>query len=101
MLLLLLVAAAAAAADDDNDDMNIDDDCPHLSGWTLNMVIGVDFTGSNGNPAEPGSLHYRAPAFATASGGSSFAMAPPNQYEEAILSLGKVVLLIKKKGTWH
>lgn len=30
------------------------------SGWELNMMLAVDFTGSNGNPADPRSLHYRS-----------------------------------------
>jgi hypothetical protein len=28
------------------------------AGLDMNLVIGVDFTGSNGNPLSPGSLHY-------------------------------------------
>jgi hypothetical protein len=46
----------------------------------LNMMLGVDFTGSNGNPASPQSLHYRSPV----PDGSA------NQYEQAIMSLGEV-----------
>jgi len=44
------------------------------------MMLGVDFTGSNGNPASPQSLHYRSPV----PDGSA------NQYEQAIMSLGEV-----------
>jgi len=43
-------------------------------------MIGVDFTGSNGKPSDPKSLHYRSPV----PDGSA------NQYEQAIMSLGEV-----------
>ena len=49
-------------------------------GWELNMVVGVDFTASNGRPSDPRSLHYRAPD------GSSF-----NQYELSVLALADVI----------
>jgi hypothetical protein len=32
-----------------------------VDGWEMNMVIGIDFTGSNGNPVDPTSLHYIDP----------------------------------------
>jgi len=44
------------------------------------MMLGIDFTGSNGSPANPDSLHYRSPV----PNGSA------NQYEQAIMSLGEV-----------
>lgn len=47
------------------------------SGWKLNMVLAIDFTGSNGNPATPGSLHHRSSV--------------PNQYEQAIMALSDVI----------
>jgi hypothetical protein len=50
------------------------------SGWELNMVVGIDFTGSNGNPALPTSLHYRPPS------GESY-----NAYETSILALSDVI----------
>ena len=54
--------------------------CDYLkSGWELNMIVGVDFTGSNGNPASPTSLHYRNPSGA------------PNDYENAIIALAGVI----------
>ena len=48
-------------------------------GLQLNFTLAVDFTGSNGNPNNPGSLHYRDPS------GS------PNQYVSAIQAVGDIV----------
>ena len=48
-------------------------------GWKLGQIIGIDFTGSNGNPASPSSLHYRNPH------------GVPNQYEMAITALAEVI----------
>ena len=31
------------------------------SGTQVNFTLAVDFTGSNGNPSSPSSLHYRDP----------------------------------------
>jgi hypothetical protein len=31
------------------------------SGWNLSLAIGIDFTGSNGDPQDPSSLHYLSP----------------------------------------
>jgi hypothetical protein len=28
-------------------------------GWQLSLSIAIDFTGSNGDPSEPSSLHYQ------------------------------------------
>ena len=52
----------------------------HLAqgGCELNFVVGIDFTGSNGDPRDPSSLHYL--------GGSS-----PNQYTQAITAVGNVI----------
>eukprot|EP00761_Pharyngomonas_kirbyi_P013138 gb/GECH01013165.1/.p1 GENE.gb/GECH01013165.1/~~gb/GECH01013165.1/.p1 ORF type:complete len:510 (+),score=138.88 gb/GECH01013165.1/:1-1530(+) len=47
------------------------------SGWELSMVVGVDFTGSNGNPSDPESLHYLS--------------SERNQYESAISSVGEIL----------
>ena len=47
-------------------------------GWELNMVVAVDWTGSNGNPAQPSSLHYRWEG-------------KDNMYQQAIRSLGGVI----------
>jgi hypothetical protein len=27
-------------------------------GVQINLMVGIDFTASNGNPAQPGTLHY-------------------------------------------
>ena len=40
--------------------------------------IAIDFTGSNGNPASPSSLHYIDPS-------------RPNEYMQAISAVGHVV----------
>jgi len=47
-------------------------------GCTINLMVAVDFTGSNGDPSSPGTLHYR---FA---GGQ-------NQYQQAIRSIGNIL----------
>jgi len=49
-------------------------------GWELNMVVAVDFTGSNGNPAEPGTLHY-----------VDRASGIPNPYQATIRHLSSVL----------
>ena len=48
------------------------------SGVQIGMTIAVDFTGSNGDPRDQGSLHYIAPGM-------------PNDYERAIFSCGNIV----------
>jgi len=52
-------------------------------GTQVNFTLAIDFTGSNGNPAEPRSLHYR--------GDPSKPNMPPNQYVTAIRSVGEIV----------
>ena len=47
-------------------------------GLELNFTVAVDFTGSNGTPTQPSSLHYINPA-------------APNQYQTAILAVGSIV----------
>lgn len=48
-------------------------------GLELNLSIAVDFTGSNGMPTHPSSLHYMNPE-------------RPNQYQMAIDSVAKILL---------
>jgi len=48
-------------------------------GTQVNFTLAVDFTGSNGNPNEPRSLHYRNPTGA------------PNQYVTAIQAVGGII----------
>merc|ERR1719229_333458 len=48
-------------------------------GTELSFTVAVDFTGSNGNPAHPSSLHYNDPTGA------------PNQYVTAIRSVGDII----------
>ncbi|RZF34674.1 hypothetical protein LSTR_LSTR013162 [Laodelphax striatellus] len=49
-------------------------------GTQLHCSIAIDFTGSNGNPEDPNSLHYVSP------GGM-----PPNCYEQAITAVGSII----------
>lgn len=48
-------------------------------GVQLNLAVGIDYTASNGNPAQPTSLHYRAP------GGR-------NSYMDVLFSVGNILL---------
>jgi len=52
-------------------------------GTQVNFTLAVDFTGSNGNPNSPDSLHYR--------GNPSNPNQHPNQYVTAIRSVGEIV----------
>lgn len=49
------------------------------SGTELSFTVAVDFTGSNGNPSDPRSLHYNDPTGA------------PNQYVTAIRAVGDII----------
>jgi len=49
------------------------------SGTQVNFTLAVDFTGSNGNPSSPSSLHYRDPS------------GHPNQYQTAIQAVGEII----------
>ena len=49
-------------------------------GCEINLCVAIDFTGSNGNPREPGTLHYLDPT------GESM-----NDYEKAIKAIGSVL----------
>jgi hypothetical protein len=51
-----------------------------MGGCELSLIVAIDFTGSNGDPKTPQSLHYICPA------GNQ-----KNQYEQAILSVGSIV----------
>eukprot|EP00761_Pharyngomonas_kirbyi_P012799 gb/GECH01012826.1/.p1 GENE.gb/GECH01012826.1/~~gb/GECH01012826.1/.p1 ORF type:complete len:510 (+),score=125.33 gb/GECH01012826.1/:1-1530(+) len=46
-------------------------------GWEISLVVGVDFTGSNGNPQSPQSLHFLGTQM--------------NQYEHAITSVADIL----------
>lgn len=48
-------------------------------GCEINLCVGIDFTGSNGNPLIPGSLHYQYPD------GSK------NDYEKVISAVGSIL----------
>jgi len=47
-------------------------------GYDINFTVAIDFTASNGKPHLPSSLHYNNPM-------------QPNQYVQAITSVGKVI----------
>eukprot|EP00759_Apiculatamorpha_spiralis_P016691 PhF_6_TR2279/c0_g1_i1/m.3952 len=47
-------------------------------GFQLNLTTSIDFTGSNGDPRNPSSLHYVSPA-------------APNQYMMAIMAVGEIL----------
>jgi hypothetical protein len=47
-------------------------------GCSVSLMVAVDFTGSNGDPTLPGTLHYR------------FGL-EPNQYQQAIRTIGTIV----------
>jgi hypothetical protein len=49
-------------------------------GMQVNMIVAIDFTGSNGNPRTPGTLHYCDPSGRIL-----------NEYQQAILSIGNVL----------
>ena len=49
------------------------------AGLQVNFTVAIDFTGSNGNPSNPGSLHYKDPS------------GRPNQYVTAIRAVGDIV----------
>ena len=48
-------------------------------GLELNMIVAIDFTGSNGMPRFPTSLHYMDPN-------------APNQYQIAISSISQILM---------
>jgi Copine len=52
---------------------------PVIRRWRVPTQVAIDFTGSNGNPASPGSLHYRDPR------------GIPNQYQLAIQAVAGVL----------
>jgi hypothetical protein len=43
------------------------------------MIVAVDFTGSNGTPTSPNSLHYMNPS-------------SPNQYQNAIMAISGILM---------
>lgn len=49
------------------------------SGLELNLIVAIDFTGSNGSPHAPSSLHYLSPT-------------QLNQYQTAIRAVGEILL---------
>jgi hypothetical protein len=50
-----------------------------LGGCEVSLVVGIDFTGSNGAPSSPTSLHYIHPS------------GQPNQYQQTIGAVGSVL----------
>lgn len=55
----------------------------YLRGGTqISLVVGIDFTGSNGDPKDPNSLHYFNPRQNDSL----------NPYQQAILAIGSILL---------
>jgi hypothetical protein len=52
-------------------------------GCFMRMCVAVDFTGSNGDPRDPSSLHYINPYRQPHQ--------PGNEYEQAITNIGRIV----------
>ena len=52
-------------------------------GLDINFMVCIDFTGSNGDPRYPNSLHYANP--------NAFMQGQFNQYEKAIYMIGNVI----------
>ena len=48
-----------------------------MAGCQINFTVGIDFTGSNGNPRNPTSLHYIDPH-------------RPNEYTTALIAVGEI-----------
>lgn len=48
-----------------------------MGGCQINFTVGIDFTGSNGNPRHPSSLHYIDPF-------------KPNEYTTALIAVGEI-----------
>ena len=46
-------------------------------------MVAIDFTGSNGNPSHPSSLHYNNP--------NAYMSGQFNQYEHCIFTIGNVI----------
>uniref|UniRef100_A0A7S1L6F5 C2 domain-containing protein n=1 Tax=Neobodo designis TaxID=312471 RepID=A0A7S1L6F5_NEODS len=49
------------------------------AGMQINLAVSIDFTGSNGDPRNPQSLHFMDPT-------------QPNQYVRAIMSVGDILM---------
>eukprot|EP01029_Cantina_marsupialis_P029086 TRINITY_DN779775_c0_g1_i1.p1 TRINITY_DN779775_c0_g1~~TRINITY_DN779775_c0_g1_i1.p1 ORF type:complete len:626 (-),score=199.47 TRINITY_DN779775_c0_g1_i1:208-2085(-) len=49
-------------------------------GCEMNLTVAVDFTGSNGNPRSPGSLHYINPS------------GQMNEYQSALSAVGQILM---------
>jgi len=47
-------------------------------GCDLSLLVAIDFTGSNGNPRDPGTLHYRSED-------------TKNPYQEAMSAIGSIL----------
>lgn len=48
------------------------------AGLQLNLIAAIDFTGSNGDPSIPASLHYESTSL--------------NQYQEALKYVGDILI---------
>ena len=48
-----------------------------MGGCQINFTVGIDFTGSNGDPRDPASLHHIDPL-------------KPNEYTTALVAVGEI-----------
>lgn len=63
------------------------------NGLDLNFMVAIDFTGSNGDPSSPNSLHYANPALYAQGQLNQCArvFCLKNRYERAITMIGNVI----------
>eukprot|EP00742_Colponemidia_sp_Colp-10_P002200 GILJ01002352.1.p1 GENE.GILJ01002352.1~~GILJ01002352.1.p1 ORF type:complete len:570 (+),score=97.05 GILJ01002352.1:35-1711(+) len=54
-------------------------------GCELNLIVAIDFTGSNGDPNHPNSLHFRNPM-------------APNEYARSVMAVGEILLPYDSDG---
>ena len=62
-------------------------------GLELNFMVAIDFTGSNGNPYQPSSLHYANPAMFAQGQFNQYSpiLSLTRRYERAIAMIGNVI----------
>ena len=63
------------------------------NGLDLNFMVAIDFTGSNGNPYQPSSLHYANPAMFAQGQFNQYSpiLSLTRRYERAIAMIGNVI----------
>eukprot|EP00768_Dysnectes_brevis_P007744 gnl/Dysnectes_brevis/665_a733_2007.p1 GENE.gnl/Dysnectes_brevis/665_a733_2007~~gnl/Dysnectes_brevis/665_a733_2007.p1 ORF type:complete len:537 (+),score=166.02 gnl/Dysnectes_brevis/665_a733_2007:34-1644(+) len=60
------------------------------AGTRLRLSVAIDMTGSNGNPAQPGTLHYMDPS-----------NQQPNEYQSALYQVASVLLNYTRDPSGH